>query len=452
MSKCITKLLCFLVFFSFASTLLAIDVPLKYVKYPDKPKSYFPTGMARLTYKLDPPPGEWKLPSFVSAHPIYSLVKLGEDEKLLVLDRQKTEDEYYNRIFFDSNGNRNLTDDPVIDGRIEEIPGRQYSRVQFPSVDTKIKINGKFLPFSFSPDFMGRLVAFDQGKISEELLNRMVYLYLRVNCMYQGKFGVDGETYHVYLGDTNCNGLFYENFALRKLKNPPPGRMPIFNTGDNMFISQNKDIDLYDRQVCGDWLLVKNRLFEVNVSQTKGKMTLTPITQSLVPLKLAVQTEYLSLYTEGGEHFLMTCQPDKAIHIPKGKYRLFSYKMLKNDDQGDLWRIVGQGMTECPWIDVDGSGDAMLEFGEPYVVSAEVPENRFAAVQGSTTAKTSVFLSFAVRGQGNEDISDLSHIKGDKTKIPLSKVEGLTHRPKEPTYTILTAEGKTAAQGSFEYG
>jgi hypothetical protein len=452
MSKATIKFLCFLVFFFFTSTLFAIDVPLKYVKYPDKPKSVFPTGLARLTYKLNPPPGEWKLPTFVSAHPIYSLVKLGDEEKLLVLDRQKTEDEYYNRIFFDTNGNRNLTDDPVIDGRIEEIPGRQYSRVQFPSVDTKIKVQGKSLPFSFLPDYLGRLVAFDEGKISEELLNRMVYLYLRTNCLYQGKFEVDGESYFVYLGDTNCNGLFYEKFALRKLKNLPPGRMPIFSTGDNMFISQGKDIDLFDRQICGDLLLVKNRLFEVNVNQTKGKMTLTPITQNLAPLILSMKPENITLYTEGGEQFLMTYKPHKKIHIPKGKYRLFSYKLLKNDDQGDLWRIVGRGMTDCPWIDVDGSGDTELRFGEPYIVSAEVPENRLVAVQGSSAAKTSIFLSFTVRGQGNEDISDLSHIKGDKTKIPLSKVEGLTNRPKEPTYTILTADGKTAAQGSFEYG
>jgi len=303
MSKSIIKLLCFMVFFFFASTLLAIDVPLKYVKFPEKPKTYFPTGMARLKYKLDPPAGDWKLPSFVSAHPIYSLVELGDEERLLILDRQKTANEFYDRIYFDADANRDLTDDPVIDGRTEEIPGRQYSRVQFPSVDTKIKVQGEYLPFSFNPDFLGRLVAFDEGNISEELLNRMVYLYLRVNCMYQGKFEVDGESYYVYLGDTNCNGLFYEKFALRKLSKPPPGRMPIFNTGDTIIISQNKEIDLYDRQVCGDWLLVKNKLFEVNINQTKEKMTLRPVTQNLVPLKLPMPTEYLSLYTEGGEHW-----------------------------------------------------------------------------------------------------------------------------------------------------
>ena len=94
----------------------------------------------------------------------------------------------------------------------------------------------------------------------------------------------------------------------------------------------------------------------------------------------------------------------------------------------------------------------MLEFGEPYVVSADVPESRRNTILLSPVTPDSVYLSFNMRGQNNEDIQDLSHIRGTNTKIPLSKKEGLTHRPKEPTYKILLADGKIAAQGSFEYG
>ena len=452
MSNAITKVMCLAVFFVFASTLFAIEIPLKYVKYPDKPETYFPTGMAQLKYTLNPPPGDWKFPDFVSSHPIYSLVKLGDEEKLLILDRQKTEDEYYNRIFFDANANRDLTDDPVIDGKAVSIPGRQYEAVKFPAVDTKIKVDGKSLPFSFRPDFLGRLIAVDEGNLSEELLNRMIYLYLRVNCMYRGKFEIDGESYFVYLGDSNCNGLFNEKFALRKFGTPLPRRLPILNTGDNFFISLDKEIDSNDQQVCGNWLLIKNKLFEVNINQPKQKMTLTPVTHKLVKLELSMELEHISLYTEAGEHFLMTCQPDKKIDIPKGKYRLYNYRVLRKDDQGDLWSLSARATTESPWITLDGSDKSVLRFGEPFVLSAEVPESRMVNVQGSSTAQTRVFLSFSIRGQGDEDIRDLSHIKGTKTKILLSKNEGLTHRPKEPTYTILTADGKTAAKGSFEYG
>jgi hypothetical protein len=148
----------------------------------------------------------------------------------------------------------------------------------------------------------------------------------------------------------------------------------------------------------------------------------------------------------------MTFHPDKKIDIPQGKYRLFNYKLLKKDDQGDLWSLSARATTESPWITLDGGRDSMLEFGEPYVVSAGVPESRRNTILRSPVKPDSVYLSFSMRGQNNEDILDLSHIKGTNTKIQLSKKEGLTHRPKEPTYKILLGDGKIAAQGSFEYG
>jgi hypothetical protein len=452
MSRSVPKLFCVAFIFFAASNAVALDVTLEYVKFPDNPQTFVPTGIARLTYKLDPPPGDWKLPPFISAHPIYSLVELGDDKKLLVLDRQKTDDEYYNRLYFDADADRDLTDDPVIDGKSVSVPGRQYERIRFPAIDTKILVGDKSLPFSFRPDFMGRLIAVDRGNISEELLNRTIYLYLRVNCMYRGKLDVDGQVYYIWLSDTNCNGLFNEKFALRKLKTPIPGRMPIFNTGDGVFLSANKEIKMYDQQVCGDWLLIKNKLFDMRIDQAGGKITLTPVMQDLVPLWLAMEPEHLSLYTEGGEHFLMTCQPDKRIDIPAGKYRLYNYKLLKKDDQGDLWSLNGRATTECSWITLEGKDGSELAFGEPFAVSAEVPENRREVLQRSPVTPDSIYLSFVIRGRGNEDILDLSHIKGNETKIPLSTTEGMTHRPKEPTYKILKGDGKTAAQGSFEYG
>ncbi len=432
--------------------LVAIDVPLKYVKYPEKQETYFPAGMARLTYKLDPPPGDWNFPDFVSSHPIYSLVKLGDVEKLLILDRQKAEDEFYNRIYFDANVNRDLTDDPVIDGTLKPGPNQSYQRTRFPAVELKIKVDRKSLSFSFIPELFGRLSTSDKSNINDTVVEKMINLYLRVNCLYKGKFEIGGESYYVYLSDANCNGLFDEKFALRGLGTPLPGRMPIFSSGDNFYISQDENIDVHNQQVCGDWLLVKNKLFAVTINQAKEKMILTPVTKGLASMELSMQTEHISLYMEGGKHFLMTYMPDKIIDIPKGKYRLFEYRVMKKDDQGDLWSLSARATTECPWINLNGSGDPVLEFGEPFIVSAEVPENRLVNVQGSTSARTSVFLTFSIRGQGNEDISDLSHIKGTQTKIPLSKKEGLTHRPEEPMYKILLADGKTAAQGSFEYG
>ena len=53
---------------------------------------------------------------------------------------------------------------------------------------------------------------------------------------------------------------------------------------------------------------------------------------------------------------------------------------------------------------------------------------------------------------GKEFLTDLSHITGTLTRIPLSKKKDLGHRPKEPTYKIIKAGGEEVARGSFEYG
>ncbi len=362
------------------------------------------------------------------------MIKLGDDERLLVMDRQKIEDDFYNRIFSDANANKDLTDDPVIDGTLETESRQSYKRTKFPPIDTRIKVDGKSLPFSFIPEFFGRLSAPDESRINEDIVERMINCYVRTNCLYRGTFEIDGDAYHIWLSDDNCNGVFGEKFELMRFERPISGRIPIFAIGDGIFLSSDEEIQQHGQQAIGDWLLVGNRLFEVTISQAKERMSLTPVVKNLVPLELAMQPEHVSLYTEGGKHFLMTCRPDKKINIPRGRYRLYNYSLLKKDDQGDLWSVTARATTECPWINVDGSANIALKFGEPYIAAVDVPERGVINVQGSTSAQSSVFLLFTIRGQGNEDISEISHEKGDKTKIPFSKNEGMIHRPEEPTY------------------
>jgi hypothetical protein len=452
MSKASVKSLCLALFFFSASAASAIDVPLTYLKYSENQAAYLPAGLAFVSKTLESPVGNWILPDFISSKPVYARIKLGDKERLLILDRQRAEDGFYNRIFFDANGNKDLTDDPVIEGTLKPGPNQSYQRTRFPPVDTKIAVDGKSLPFSFVPELFGRMSTSDMKNMDEAVVERMINLYIRTNCLYRGKFEIDGESFFVFLGDANCNGSFDEKFALRGLGTPLPGRMPILSTGDLFCISQDENIGAHDQQVCGNWLLIKNKLFAVKIDHAKERMILKPVTKGLVSMELSMHAEYISFYSEGGEHFLMTYQPDIKIDIPKGKYRFYNYRLLKQDDQGDLWSLTARATTESPWIILDGNGTPELKFGEPLAISAEVPRNRRVNILGSPAVPSIVYLSLSIRGQGNEDISDISHIRGNKTKIPLSEKEGLTHRPKEPTFTVLKADGEIAAQGSFEYG
>ena len=59
-------------------------------------------------------------------------------------------------------------------------------------------------------------------------------------------------------------------------------------------------------------------------------------------------------------------------------------------------------------------------------------------------------LSFSVRGAAREQVVDLAHVAGSRTKIARSSSNN--SRPKEPAYRIVKPDGELVATGKFEYG
>ncbi len=430
--------------FCLTAAAFAIDVPLKYQKHPAEPEDFYPYGSNGFTVTLKKPAGDWKLPSLVSEKALYTFVKIGDVERLVVLDKQKEDAKFYDRIYFDSNGNNDLMDDPVLDGTIRFGSNNQYCYVDFQAVDTEIKIDGKSLPFSFSPRIFGYMLEqLAKSEFDEKSVSQYINFMVNLNCSYTGEFKIGNQKYSVILGDSDCNGRFSDRFSVYKFKKPPPGRRRIYDEGDAFYITTGDKIVPFDALTLGDMLLVKDKLFKVSVSTAEGKMTLTPLTENLVPLQLASDTERLSLYSEDEKHCLMAYQPDKKIKVPAGKYRFFNYQILKKDKQGDLWRLNATATTESPWVTVEGKGKPVVELGEPYAPVVEV------TVRENTTRAS---IGFDIEGKGKEFVTDLSHISGELTQIPLSEEENLGHRPKEPTYKVVKTDGEVVTQGSFEYG
>jgi hypothetical protein len=441
--------------FAFTASALAEDVPLKFTKFPDGATGFFPTGQTSLRLLLQPPAGEWKLPKSTTDKPLYGLAKIGPAERLLVIDRQKSGDKYYNRIYFDANANKDLTDDRILDGKEDAYTSVSYRRVKFGAADTTIDVEGKMLPFSFRPELIVmNLRQYTEGNLDQKVLPRFVNCYLRSNCAYSGEFKLDGRTYSLTLADTNCNGYFTDPFEIRNINYPR--RLSVSAQGDSFYISSDGKPDSIDRLVYGDWLVIKDNLYKISFSPAKSTMTLTPIKENLVPLQLAMQPERLAICMEGGKNCIMMFQPAQTIMIPPGRYRLFNYELFKEDEQGDLWRLCANATTDTSYFTAGQSDGALLEFGEPYapVITAA---NRLQAITVQSQGQTKrlpprVPIVFNIEGRGMEFVNDLSHIRGDKTKIPLSQKKNLGHRPAEPTYEITKADGEVVTKGFFEYG
>ena len=455
LSSLLTLVMILLAAFAFTASALAVDVPLKFVKFPDGATGFLPTGQTSLKLTLEPPAGEWKLPKLTTEKPLYGLAKFGPAERLLVIDRQKSGDKYYNRIYFDANANKDLTDDPILDGKEEADTSASYRRLKFEAADTTIDVEGKMLPFSFRPELMVMNVRqYTESNLDQKVLPRFVNCYLRSNCAYMGEFKLDDRTYSMTLADANCNGFFADVFKIRNINYPR--RLWVFAQGDSFYISSDGKPDSMDRLVYGDWLVIKDNLYKISFSPAKGSMTLTPVKENLVPLRLAMLPERLSISVEDGKNCIMMFQPAETVMIPPGRYRLFNYEFFKEDEQGDLWRLCANATTDTPYFTVGQSDSALLEFGEPYaavITTANVLQALTVQSQGQTKRlPPRVPLVFNIEGMGKEFIDDLSHIRGDKTNIPLSKKKNLGHRPAEPTYEITKADGEVVTKGFFEYG
>jgi hypothetical protein len=424
----------------------AIDVPLTYQHHPDEQRQFYPYGGTSPNLKLERPAGEWKLPELKGKQPLYGLVEWGAKKRLLVLARQNEEDEFYNRLYFDSNANGDLIDDAAVDGKTEHSNG-DYTYVSFPAVDTTAEIDGKALQYSFRAQAnCWRLSEFKKTTLTPENIRNFFNFYIRVNCSYAGTFTLGEKTYHLALGDSNGNARFNDKLS-RDPKMHFMEQDPVYLPGDQLYLSTEANLGYQDGSVLGDLLLLQGKLYELAINIPEGRMTLTETKSPLTTAKLPAETERLTIYTDDGAHAVMMYQPEMKVRVPAGKYRLASYQLQRKDKQGDLWLLDAMATGQTTEKKVGTGRQTKLEYGEPYRPTVFVPEWSRQNLKGGNNQ---VDLNFTVVGAGKEVVTDLAHVSGGKTKIALAKQN--KSRPKEPTYKIVAKGGTVAAQGSFEYG
>ena len=92
----------------------AIDVPLTYVKHSDGEGPGQGGGFQQLVLTTAPPGSDYKLPA-VSGPRWFALASIGGEKRCFLFTAKKAGDPPCSRIFFDADGNRDLTDNPPID-------------------------------------------------------------------------------------------------------------------------------------------------------------------------------------------------------------------------------------------------------------------------------------------------------------------------------------------------
>ncbi len=425
---------------------LAIEVPLAYVRCDKDAEAASRPSSTYVSCEAKAPAGEWKLPPLVSKEPQYSMVRIVDQERLMIFDQEKPEDTFYTRVYFDANGNRDLTDDAVISGTVERTGALTEAR--FSPIEFAFTVGGKQLSYSMTPEATrfnpGAIIGFALRMLSSGIDKPLIRL--NSNCVYAGEFDLDGHHYRVTLLDENVDGRFDERLTVMP---PFQDEIEISSHGDSISLQDTaEDSTCRTRQTLGNVLVLGETLFEVDLRIAEGKMVLTPYTGDASSALLPASFETLTLYSdEPNQKGVMMFRPAQKIPLPCGSYRLLQYDILRSDEQGDRWILSAVGTKEGAAFAVAKGADTPVVLGEPFSPVVTVAGGK---LKRSFFGGTSAQLEVITKGAGNEKVSDVAHMSGRNTKLPLADRD--PRSPKEPRYKVTKADGEIASEGAFRYG
>ena len=420
-----------------------IEIPLSYDRHPDEPSSFRPSGYSFGAPVPKRPEGKWKLPAFADATPLYVQLPLGEAKALAVLDRSSPEAPFYDRLHFDRNVNRDLTDDPPIIVEPES-NGHGYFHAMTPPIDLEVQTGGNRFPYSMTIRFAGSLPAAGPGENGIVDAGGVHYIVFS-HCSYLGEFALDGAGYRLALGDGIPNGRFGD--PIRPYADLPAAEERLYSEGDTLYLCAADRVDVWDGQFLGKYLALGSRLFEVHLDVAGGKLVLEERPDRLGTLEFPAPVERMTLQaTSGKRDGLMLHRVGRQAQVPAGTWRMLDCQIHKLDEWGAPWTIRATGSRKAPAVEVAENGTASLAVGEPLRTVVDVPERQLRTAAGGG----SVRLDLAILGNAGEFIDDVFRSSDVPTKHPTSKRR--PDRPAEATYRIVKPDGERVASGSFEYG
>ena len=421
-----------------------IEVPLFYDRYSENGSSSRPVGYAFCPLQTIPPAGGWKLPDFEGSRPLFTVITLGQSKFLAAFDQPPAATSLYKRVYFDRNGNHDLTDDEPLVGEARTFSQSTYFDCSFPAIDLEIDVGGHIMPYCLNLRLNGNISEQPSGDLEDSEVVRNMRVLAMPYCSYLGELALDGIGYRIALGDSTANGTFDQ---MARLETDRPYSSQRLNAqGDSFFITTSDRVAPTDGHVLGRFLALGDRIFEVQIDVPAGRMTLTPWQTDLGTLELPTPVRSMTLLSTTDSGGIMMVCADERTAVPSGTYRLMDYQQIKTDEWGDEWALRATGSGDASPITIPLNGSVSLAIGEP--LQAIISVSDWSLQQA--VAKGTLRITLNMIGHVNEQIADLRRISGTNTQHTLSKRD--TDRPEEPTYRIIKPDGERITSGSFEYG
>jgi hypothetical protein len=375
----------------------------------------------------------------------------------------------YNRLYFDLNGNGDLTDDkPVEADSHNTYSNFSFSRFAFPRVDMTVDIDGAKLDYSFLVDgYVNVQPEFGYAMVS---LNAAAYR--------EGDITLDGQKHHVVLIDFNSNGRFDDEGKIHA-EAALGGRLAA-DSGDVLWVDPDPGksgfVFPYDWTSGSDRLPVSKRVniagkyYDLKISPAGDRLTLTPATVAMG--RLSNPSEKFRAVIYGDQGILnIAGTKDEPIPVPVGHWKLYSYTIFRNgyekaapekeaerSEKKDEKRakltgkppkvelidhasktsrpalstiVTAQATAGYKPIEVRPGETAVLPFGPPYTPKVT------ASMMMPDPKQPMMYLRMSLVGTTGEECSNIVIDGG---------------RPPKPSFTITDPKGKVVEEGSFEYG
>ncbi|HYG33385.1 MAG TPA: hypothetical protein VEC99_01295 [Clostridia bacterium] len=293
------------------------------------------------------------------------------------------------RLFFDSNGNGRLDDEPAVESGVRNDSGVEFEpvKVLLKGEDGPITYHLRFRLYDFSPNDQ-RLMAHSAG-------------------WYEGMVKFGDKKRRVQLIDGNVNGVFNDQTIT------PAERDFLLIDGDRVgqrYLGRLLEFDgqLYQLEAARDGAFLKVQKAEgISLGQLRVPETITELT----------------VIGPNG-HFVRRPVKGEAS-LPVGQYRLDGWKVERKDEKGTTWTMSGYGFGETGNLNILSNQPARLDIGEPVL----------GMLESSETANQTTF-NLRFQGRLNESVQFL--VGNDM--------------PRGPRLVLSNLDGSFRATNRFEFG
>lgn len=300
----------------------------------------------------------YKFPEPVCSNPPVFYLDYRGRKHVFMKDIDKPGTMVYNRLYYDSDHDHDLSDeDPTtLDLRVI---GRGYYQ-QFSTVNLDLDVFGHK---TWRFQTMEGSFALDDAKYGD----RPARLVLQYRDALSGGFAVDEANYRIDFFDVLADGIISDATSTNR-----------YRTSDVMRIVRNTDDP--ERKIripCGKLpklLVIDNHSFHLNPDPDGKSCTLREIAQEgSGSVKFPDDLLYTQLESVHGG--VLVSQPEGEIRLPPGKYTAQKIYLMRRGKDGRPW-IISERNHKGTSVTVAADATSKIDIGDPFTLTCSMRKSR----------------------------------------------------------------------------